>query len=61
MVLLKKPREYYEEDEAEKQKMVDDREAPIKRGEVKSPDGQPGLTGEHSYVPSGGIKISHGD
>lgn len=61
MVLLRKPKELYEEDEAEKQKMVDEREAPLLRGVVKSPDGTQGLSGPNAYVPAGGISIKRGD
>lgn len=61
MVLVRKPRKLYEEDEADKQKTVDDREGALKRGQTPSPDGTPGLTGPHAYVPNGGISIKQGE
>jgi hypothetical protein len=52
--LMEIPQEWYNEDMAAQQKIVDDREAVIKRGEADRQEG------DGRYVPSQGIKISHG-
>ena len=52
--LMETPQEWYDEDMAAQQKIVDEREAAIKRGES---DRQ---AGDGRYIPSQGIKISHG-
>lgn len=60
MVLLRKPKDYYEADQKEKQALVDEREKAIQRGKVEGKDGQQGLSGSNAYTPEGGISIKHG-
>lgn len=51
VVLLKKPRKYYESDKAEEQKAIDARDAVLRKGGINSPDG---LTSkDNAYVPGG--------
>ena len=57
MVLLRKRKDFYEEDQKEKQARVDEREKAIKRGSV---EGDKGLSGPNAYTPDGGISIDHG-
>jgi len=52
--LMEIPEEWYKEDMAAQQKIVDDREATIKRGEFER------QAGDNRYVPTMGIKIEHG-
>lgn len=57
-VLLRKRRDWYEQDRAEMQTAIDDKEAQIKRGD-HSGDSK-GLSGSTAYVPSEGIKVETG-
>ncbi len=51
VVLLKKPRNYYENDKAEEQKAIDARDAVLRKGPVSAPDG---LTSkDNAYTPGG--------
>jgi len=50
-VLLRKPRKYYDDDEAAKQRQIDAREAGLKAGQAE------GASIENGYVPQGGITI----
>lgn len=51
MVLLKKPKDYYEKDKAEEQKALDARDELLRKG---LPVSQEGLSGkDHAYVPGG--------
>lgn len=52
--LMEIPQEWYDEDMRAQQKIVDEREAQIKRGDAER------QAGDGRYVPSQGIKISHG-
>ncbi len=52
--LMEIPEEWYKEDMAAQQKIVDDREATIKRGEAHR------QAGDGRYIPSQGITIKHG-
>lgn len=52
--LMKIRKEYYEEDQAAKQSQIDEVENAIRRG--MNVDGS---AGEHTYVPSEGIKLEH--
>lgn len=54
-VLLRKPRKYYNDDEAAKQRRIDETESSIRGG---TPQGAAGDGKE--YVPSGGIQMEHG-
>lgn len=56
-ILVRKPREYYEQDKAAEQKLVDEIDDALRRGQTQSPEG---LSGPHSYVPEGGININDG-
>ena len=56
MVLVRKPREFYEEDQAAKAQDIDETERGIKEGAVRG-----GLTaGDRGYRPKAGISIEHG-
>ncbi len=50
--LCRKRKEFYEEDKAKEQAVVDAREESIRRGAVTGPDGQ-GLSSAASYIPGG--------
>lgn len=51
VVLLKKPKNYYESDKAEEQKAIDARDAVLRKGPVNAADG---LTSkDNAYVPGG--------
>ena len=50
-VLLRKPRKYYDDDEAAKQRQIDAKEAGLKVGQTE------GAGVENGYVPKGGISI----
>lgn len=52
--LMWKPKEFYEEDKAKEQAAIKEREAGLKRGDTRDPQG---LSGPESYIPAGGIKI----
>jgi hypothetical protein len=56
-VLVRKPREFYEEDKAREAKKLKEQEKAIVGGQVRNAEGQPepGM-----YIPSGGMKIEHG-
>lgn len=49
-VLLRKPREFYEADKAEEQKLIDARDEALRAGAAPSSDG---LSGSEAYVPGG--------
>lgn len=52
--LMEIPEEWYQEDMAKEQQIIDDKEAAMKRGVADGPEG------EGQYVPKQGIKIGHG-
>jgi hypothetical protein len=56
-VLLRKPREFYEDDKAQEQKLLDARDETMRKGALNTPDG---LTGPESYVPGGRNQIARG-
>jgi hypothetical protein len=57
-VLMRKPKEFYEEDSSRKAaKIKKDEESIMRTGDVRSPEG---LSGPGSYIPAGGMKIEHG-
>lgn len=49
-VLLRKPKKYYEQDKAEEQKLLDERDKTMRQGALADPQG---LTGSESYTPGG--------
>jgi hypothetical protein len=49
-VLLRKPKEYFEADQLEKRKPVDETEKALRRGPAPSSEG---LSGDEAYVPNG--------
>jgi hypothetical protein len=49
-VLLRKPKKFYEDDQAQKQAAIDAQERALKRAAPASPEG---LTGPEAYVPGG--------
>jgi hypothetical protein len=53
-VLMRKPKKFYEEDQAEKKKALDKVDESLRRGAPPSPEG---LAGPHAYVPGGSNKI----
>ena len=55
--LMRKPKEFYDEDQARKQTFVNEVEEGMKRGKTQDPQG---LAGPEAYVPQGGISIKHG-
>jgi hypothetical protein len=57
--LVRKPMEYYREDQREKRQAREKTMAAIKHGKTAGPDGQP-ILDDKMYVPEGGIKIQHG-
>lgn len=54
--LLRKPREWYEEDQAAKQTQIETEMKQIKNGRVQSESGAH-ANPAHTYVPDGGIQI----
>lgn len=56
-VLVRKPKDYYEQDKAKEQGQITARMSDIKRGDHKDPEA---LSGPHAYVPQGGINIREG-
>ena len=56
-VLMRKPKEFYEEDKAREQAKIKEHEKAIVRGQARNAEGQsePGM-----YIPEGGMKIEHG-
>ena len=56
MVLVRKPKDLYDEDQAEKQEMIDETEGGIRQGVVQSQDG---LKGPTAYTPKEGISLRH--
>ena len=60
-VLLRKPRDYYEEDKAKEQASIREMEQAMERGEAKDSSGQAAPSVEQAYTPAGGgISISSG-
>jgi hypothetical protein len=57
--LLRKPKDFYREDYAKKQQRTDEQMGALKRGVVKGADGQPVMDQSKTYVPEGGISITH--
>lgn len=55
--LARKPKHYYQEDQAEKQNLLDEKMGGIKRG---VPQGEGAQLGGHAYVPEGSINIREG-
>lgn len=58
-VLVRKLKDYYLEDKAKEQGLIDETEAAIKRGATPAGNGE-GLAGPEAYVPKGGISIQAG-
>lgn len=59
--LVRKPKQWYDDDQREKQKPLDDIDHQIKRGTLaKSDDRAAAIAGEHGYVPEGSISIRDG-
>jgi hypothetical protein len=56
-ILMRKPKEFYEEDKAREAAKIKADEEALRKGNVKDPQG---LSGPGSYIPAGGIKIEHG-
>lgn len=56
--LCRKPKDWYDEDKAKEQKLIDEREESMRRGTVQGPEG---LSGPQAYIPAGGIKIGQGN
>lgn len=56
-VLVRKPKEFYEEDKAREQAKIKEHEKAIVRGQTRNAEGrsEPGM-----YIPAGGMKIEHG-
>ena len=60
-ILVRKRKEYVEEDRAKAQARLDELDTMIKRGEVTSGEGnEPRVKGVNAYVPAGGINIQDG-
>lgn len=57
MVLLRKPREYYEADKAQEQKAIDAMEEGLRKGNAPSAEA---LAGPHQYTPGGRNTIARG-
>lgn len=56
--LMRKPKDYYQEDKAAEQAAIDETEAAMRQGVAP---GSGALTGPHAYVPAGGIRIDSRD
>ena len=56
-ILMRKPKEFYQEDKAREAAKIKADEDALCKGDVKNPQG---LSGPGSYIPSGGMKIEHG-
>lgn len=56
--LCKKPKDWYQEDKAKEQKLVNDIEEGLRQGEAQ---GAEALAGPHAYVPGGRNTIKHGE
>ena len=56
-ILMRKPKEFYEEDKAREQAKIKEHEKAIVRGEAKDADGKPAAG---MYIPEGGMKIEQG-
>jgi hypothetical protein len=56
-ILMRKPKEFYEEDKARDQTRIEEHEKAIVRGQARDAAGQsePGM-----YIPEGGMKIERG-
>jgi len=54
--LMRKPKEFYAEDNKRSLNRLRELEEGIQRGETRDPEG---LSGPHAYVPAGGISIKH--
>ena len=60
-VLMRKPKEFYEEDKSKEQTKIKQDEKALTHGIVRARDGQEGLSGPDAYIPQGtGISIEHG-
>lgn len=59
-ILVRKLRDYYVKDKAKEQAFIDETDAAMKRGEVRSPEGLRESEAVASYVPQGGINIQDG-
>lgn len=56
-ILVRKPKEFYEEDKARELAKLKADEDALRKGDVKNPEG---LSGPGAYIPAGGMKIEHG-
>jgi hypothetical protein len=56
-ILLRKPKEFFEEDKARKKAAIDEREEGLRRGVTGDPGG---LSGPNAYVPGGSNTITRG-
>lgn len=61
-ILVRKPKDYYVDDRTKGQRVVDEIDAMVKRGDVPSAnsDIEPRRNGVNAYVPAGGINIQDG-
>ena len=59
-VLVRKLKDYYVKDKLKEQSAIDETDAAMKRGEVRSPEGLRESEAGASYVPAGGIVIQDG-
>ncbi len=60
-VLVRKPKQWYDDDQREKQKPLDEIDQAIRRGiHHKSSTEAAAIAGEHGYVPEGSISIRDG-
>lgn len=60
-VLVRKPKQWYEDDQREKQKPLDDIDRDLRRGTAhKNAPEAAAIAGEHGYVPDGYISIRDG-
>ena len=60
-MLLRKRKDWHDADKAKEQIQNDQTDNALRRGLVPASDGgQHGLSGEHAYIPEGGIRIDDG-
>lgn len=56
-VLMRKPKEFYDEDKAREEAKIKADEDALRKGSIKDPQG---LSGPGSYIPKSGMKIERG-
>lgn len=60
-ILVRKPKQWYEDDQREKQKQIDETDMAIKRGSLRNASTEAAaIAGAHGYVPEGSISIRDG-